>query len=248
MYKTIIVASDKKTTRIFSKIIGDYFPQLEIIGEAGNLDAALILLNKSVPNLVLIEWMTPSSKSVEFFDKTSSMGFEKIIISSNEKYTLPAIKYNVLDYLLKPLKGDECLMALRKAIEKISEKNNSKELTAFIANLKSLKNGNNNKIAIPTVEGFVFINLNDIVRCEANGAYTTIYTSKKEKITASRNIKEYELLLPQPHFFRIHNSHLINVNRVLKYNKGRGGTVIMEDGSQIEVASRRRSDFLDIFN
>jgi two-component system LytT family response regulator len=89
--------------------------------------------------------------------------------------------------------------------------------------------------------------MQEIVRCEANGAYTYIVTSKKEKIIASKNIKEYETILPKTNFFRIHNSHLININRILKYNKGRGGTVTMEDGAQIEVASRRRSEFLNMF-
>ena len=98
-----------------------------------------------------------------------------------------------------------------------------------------------------TLEGFVFILMEDIIRCEANGTYTYIFTTKKEKITASRNIKEYEDILPKLNFFRIHNSHLINTNRILRYNKGRGGTVTMEDGTQLEVASRRRSDFLNMF-
>ena len=86
-----------------------------------------------------------------------------------------------------------------------------------------------------------------LVRCEANGAYTTIYTSKKEKIIASRNIKEYEEMFPKNQFFRVHNSHLVNVNRILRYNKGRGGTLTMEDGTSIEVASRRRNEFINLF-
>jgi two-component system LytT family response regulator len=106
---------------------------------------------------------------------------------------------------------------------------------------------NGHKIAIPTVEGYVFIHMQDIIRCEANGSYTCIHTTKKEKIIASKNIKEYESVLPQNLFFRIHNSHLVNINRMLKYNKGRGGTVIMEDGTEIEVASRRRADFINFF-
>lgn len=248
MYKTILVVKDPKTIRIFKKTISEYFPQFEIVGIAANIDAALVLINKTVPGLVIFEWGTPGLKSIEFLEKTATINFEKIIISSNEKYIFPAFKQNALDYLLKPEKENDCFQALRKALETITNKNIKNEWVAFMTNLKSFKNGNSNKIAIPTVEGFVFINFDDIIRCEANGAYTNIYTSRKEKITASRNIKEYENQLPRPHFFRIHNSHLINVNRILKYKKGRGGTVIMEDGSQIEVASRRRSDFLDIFN
>jgi two-component system LytT family response regulator len=97
------------------------------------------------------------------------------------------------------------------------------------------------------MDGFVFMNVEDIIRCEANGAYTNIYSARNEKITASKNIKEYEELLPPSIFCRIHNSHLINLNRIKKYSKGRGGTVIMEDGAILEVASRRRDEFLAMF-
>ena len=104
-----------------------------------------------------------------------------------------------------------------------------------------------NKIAIPTGEGLIFMELDNLIRLEAQGSYTIIYINNKEKILASRNIKEFEEILSSTHFFRIHNSHIINLNRIIKYNKGRGGTLTMDDGSQIEVASRRKIDFLNIF-
>jgi len=100
------------------------------------------------------------------------------------------------------------------------------------------------KMAVPTLTGLVFIPIKDIMRFEAKGSYTTIYLTNKEEIIATRNIKEYEDLLPAAIFCRVHNSHIINLHKIQKYHKGRGGYVIMEDGTNIEVASRRREEFL----
>src|SRR4029078_5054356 len=102
-------------------------------------------------------------------------------------------------------------------------------------------------IAIPGVEGLTFIDIKNIIRCEADGNYTHIYLLQRQKITSSRNIKEFEELLPETIFFRIHNSHLVNLNHIKKYFKGRGGYVVMEDDATIEVASRRKDNFLSRF-
>ncbi len=103
------------------------------------------------------------------------------------------------------------------------------------------------KIAVPTLEGYTFIESEEIIRFEAKGTYTNIFTNNGRKITSSKNIGEYEQNLLELPFFRIHQSHLINLNKIQRYLKGRGGTVIMEDGTQIEVASRRKNDFVQIF-
>lgn len=104
------------------------------------------------------------------------------------------------------------------------------------------------KIAVPTLEGFIFIEADEILRFEAKGTYTYIFTCNGKKIISSKNLGEYEYHLLGMPFFRIHQSHLINLNKMQRYLKGRGGTVIMEDGTQIEVASRRRNEFIHLFN
>jgi two-component system LytT family response regulator len=103
------------------------------------------------------------------------------------------------------------------------------------------------KIAIPTVDGFDFILIENIIRCEAQGAYTRIHVTDSKKILVSRPLKDFENLLPEDIFFRIHNSHLINLNYIKKYNRGRGGLVELDDGSVLEVAARRKDEFLNRF-
>ena len=244
--KTVIVDDEPKNIRILRKLIEDYCPQLRITGEAGDVQAAYSLIQELKPSLVLLDIQMPFGNAFDLLDKLMPINFEVVFITAYDNYSIKAIKYSALDYLLKPVDIKELQLAAEKAAEKIADKRINEQVAVLLANIKNPLH-NLQKIAIPTIEGLVFVQVDDIIRFEASGSYTNIFTIKKETIVASKNIKEYEELLPPAGFFRIHHSHLININRIIKYNKGRGGTVTMEDGAEIEVASRRRSDFLDIF-
>ena len=247
MFKTIIVEDEEKYTRILKKMLLENCPQIEIVGEASDIESAFELINETNPDLVLLDIVLPNGNAFDLLDRLMPVNFEIIFITSYDNYSFKAIKYSALDYLLKPVSAKELQIATKKAIQKISGKYVNQQLDLLMSNIKAVQNNNNHKLAVPTVEGFVFILMIDIIRCEAKGTYTYIYTKNKDIIISSKNIKEYEEILPKLNFFRIHNSHLINTDRILRYNKGRGGTVTMEDGTQIEVASRRRSDFLNMF-
>jgi two-component system LytT family response regulator len=246
MIKTLIVENEAKILRSLKKMILEHCPQLNICGIVKERDAAIKMIKEQKPELVFLNTTLPKSNAFELLDKLGPFEFEVVFVTNQEKFSYKAIKYHALDYILTPFTEADVKHAAELAVARIAEKKVSAQLNMVLSSLKS--NGmNTHKIAIPTVEGYVFIHMQDIIRCEANGSYTCIHTTKKEKIIASKNIKEYESALPQNLFFRIHNSHLVNINRMLKYNKGRGGTVIMEDGTEIEVASRRRADFLNFF-
>ena len=247
MFKTIIVEDEEKYTRILKKMLQENCPQIEIVGEASDIESAFELINETNPDLVLLDIVLPNGTAFDLLDRLMPINFEIIFITSYDSYSFKAIKYSALDYLLKPVNIKELQTATKKAIKKISGKYINQQLDLLMSNIKTVQNNKNHKLAVPTVEGFVFILMIDIIRCEAKGTYTYIYTKNKDIIISSKNIKEYEEILPKLNFFRIHNSHLINTDRILRYNKGRGGTVTMEDGTQIEVASRRRSDFLNMF-
>lgn len=246
MFKTIIVDDEPKNLRVLKKLLQDFCPQIQVIGEAGDVKQAQEIIRQLKPDLVILDIEMPYGNAFDLLDSLMPVDFEIIFITAFDTYSLKAFKYSALDYLLKPVDIAELQSATNKAIQKITGKNINQQLGLLLSNMKS-NQSHLQKIAIPTVDGFVFMNVEDIIRCEANGAYTTIFTIDKEKILASRNIKEYEELLPPSNFCRIHNSHLINLNHIKKYSKGRGGNVIMEDGAVLEVASRRRDEFLAKF-
>ncbi len=247
MFKTIIVDEDIKIVQALKKLLIEHCPMIELVGEARSLPVAFKLIQKIKPALVILDVVISKQSTFQLLDKLKDNHIEFVFISAHEKYSYKAIKYNAIDYLIKPVNLAQVKVAMDKAIKKISEKQVNHHLSLMIANIKSVQS-QFQKIAVPTLEGFIFVLIDDIIRCEAKGVYTYIYTTKKERIIASKNIKEYEEFLPQKKFFRIHNSHLVNINRMLRYSKGRGGMVVMEDGTQIEVATRRKSDFLELFS
>lgn len=247
MFKTVIIEDDRQQVRSLKKLISEYCPRLEVVGEAYDMPSAHKLIKRLSPDLLLLDIVLHKSTAFDLLEKLQPFDFEVIFMTAYEKHILKAIKFSPVDYLIKPIDAQELQVASRKAIQKITSRYINNQLNTLLMNVKTVQSNLNQKIAVPTVEGFVFVQINEIIRCEAKGAYTCIYTSKKEKITASRNIKEYENILPESNFFRVHNSHLININRIARYNKGRGGTITMEDGTQIEVASRRRAEFLSRF-
>ncbi|MEI8052264.1 MAG: LytTR family DNA-binding domain-containing protein [Bacteroidota bacterium] len=247
MFKTIIVEDNEEHVLGIQKIVTNNCSQLELVGVANDIDSAYDLIVDKKPNLVLLDIVLQNKTAFELLDKLIPIDFEIIFITTYDKYSLKAIKYAALDYLIKPVNPHELELAAKKAIKKIIAKHANNQLDILMSNVKSVPYNVNQKIAVPTLEGYAFIEIMDIVRCEAHGACTYIFLTDKSTIIASKNIKEYEDQLPKRFFFRIHNSHLVNINRMQRYTKGRGGSVTMEDGTQIEVASRRRADFLKMF-
>ncbi len=246
MIKAIVVEEKNHSSPSINQILLDHCPQIIVMGEANNTQSALALIQEVKPELVISEINFSDGEIFAVLDSLIPFKFEIVFITDEQQHSVKAFKYNALDYLLKPVNVTELQIAIGKAIKKIWDNRVNDQLAILVNNIRNISQ-DNHKIAIPTLEGYVFVQVSEILRCEANGAYTSIYLCNKEKILASKNIKEYELLLPKQSFFRVHNSHLVNLNKVVKYTKGRGGTIIMEDGTHIEVASRRKDKFLNMF-
>ena len=246
MYKTIIVEDEAKNAIILKKLLQEYCPMIDVVGVANDNNSAYELITEVKPDLVFLDIVMPYGNAFELLNKLTPVDFEIIFVTAHDNYAITAIKYSAFDYLLKPISIDELQTATKNVLSKISNKNVNNQL-AILMGLVNEVISPNTRIAVPTVDGFVFVIMENIIRLEANGSYTFLFTTDNEKIVASRNIKEYEDFLPKNLFFRIHNSHLINLKKLLKYNKGRGGVVIMEDGTHIEVAIRRKAEFLNKF-
>lgn len=248
MYKAIIVENSVKEVNHLIGLLTQYCPQVYVITYALNFDSGSRLMKKHQPDILIINPKISKKNCQLFLEKCKMLCHQLIFISPDEKETLMALRHAATDYLLKPLKYEELQQAMVMAMKNISIKKSNEHHELLVKNIYGNHSSKSKKFAVPTIEGLVFVKMDEIIRFEANGTYTNIYTVKKEKIVASKNVKEFEDILPKNQFFRIHNSHLVNINRLAKYTKGRGGTITMEDGTQIEVASRRKNDFLEIFS
>jgi len=246
MIESIIVDDEPKNISVLRKMLNDFCDDVDVVAEAKDAQQAIALIQQHSPDLVFLDIEMPYGNAFDILDKLMPVNFEVIFITAFNDYALKAFKYCALDYLLKPISINELRVAVEKAATSISSKSMGLQLKNLIDNLKN-KNEALRKIAFSSKEGLVFIEMGDIIRCEASGSYTHIFIKGKEKIISSKSVKEYEEILPEAIFFRIHHSHIINLTEIKKYHRGRGGHVEMSDGAFIDVAVRRKEEFLSRF-
>jgi two-component system, LytTR family, response regulator len=243
MIRAVLVDDETDSIRVLERLLETFCPQVCIVGKADGVETALRVIQDSLPDLVILDIEMTQGNAFDLLNQLQPIAFQVIFVTAFDNYAVRAFKYSAVDYLLKPVDIDDLRNALGRVTEKTQEKDMLGKMKVLLDNMGTL-NLSQQKMALPTMTGLMFVAIRDIIRFEAKGNYTLIFLNNGDKVTASRNIKDYEDLLPGSIFCRIHHSHIINLQNIQKYQKGRGGYVIMEDGSSIEVASRRREEFL----
>jgi len=195
---------------------------------------------KYKPDLVFMDVQLNDATGFDILKKLDEIKFEIIFTTAYEKYAIQAFKFSALDYLLKPIDADDLKQAIARLVEKNPKIDTTQKLETLLGNFY----GAGKRICVPVVNGLVVLKVEDIIRCESAINYTTIFMKDKQKLTVAKILKEFEEMLVDYNFFRVHNSHLINLAYIKSYNKGKGGFVTMMDNSDIEVSTRRRDDFL----
>lgn len=238
-----MVDDEIDSIRVMQKLLDAFCPQVEIVGTAGGVETAIELIRETMPDLLLLDIEMSQGNAFDLLNQLQPLEFQVIFVTAFDNYAIRAFKYSAVDYLLKPVDIDDLLEAIGRVQEKPDEQDLSQQMKILLANVGVLQLSQQ-KMAIPTITGLLFVPVQDIMRFEAKGNYTTIFLSNGDPILATKTIKDYEEILPETIFCRIHNSHIINLSRIRQYQKGRGGSVVMEDGSVIEVATRRREEFM----
>jgi two-component system, LytTR family, response regulator len=240
----LLVEDDADSRLIAITYITKYFPEVKITGEALSVKEGLELIEIHKPDLVFLDIELPDGTGFDLLRSVGEKSFEVIFITAFNSYAIEAFRYSAVDYLLKPLSISDLKDALQKVKEKIQGKIFSQHWINLAYNLEH-KNSYERRLAIATINGFVFVDVKDIIRCESNSNYTQFHFVSGKKMTSSRNLGYYEELLPEDKFCRIHHSHLINIDFLDQYIKGgSGGTVIMKDGTELDVSQRKKEDFL----
>jgi two-component system, LytTR family, response regulator len=243
MMLTAIIIDDELKGRIALKQkLHDYCPGVQLAGEAANGEEGLKLIEKHQPQIVFLDIEMPRMDGFEMLHRLPQKNFHLVFTTAYDQYAIKAIRFAAFDYLLKPVDIDELKAAIHKMTAELPQ--NKDRLEVLEQNLHN-KNALN-KIAIPTLEGLLFFNVSDIIHLEAQSNYTIIYFVNHPKLIASRTLKEFEELLPGDVFFRPHHSHIINLHYIKKYMKGDGGQIEMQNGHFVDVARRKKEDFLKL--
>lgn len=242
---SILVDDELNNLMFLQALIKEHATQLEIIGITENAQEGLQLINELKPQLVFMDIDMPGMTGFELLKKLEPLNFEVIFVTAYNQYAMEAFDYNAVAYITKPIVTQKLAAAIEKAISKIEEKKYTENIFSLLENVQH-KN-EHDKIALPTMQGLQFIKLTQICFCESSGNYTNFHLSDNSKIMVSRQLGEYEKLLPADTFVRIHDQHIINLTCIKEYVKGSGGEVILENGTRLNVASRRKDELLSRF-
>lgn len=245
MITAVIIDDEKKSVSTLKKFLTDFCPEVNVLGIADSAKTGYKLITEAKPQLVFLDVEMPYGSGLELLESFNTIDFETIFITAFNHYALNAFRFAALDFLLKPVNITQLKEAVNRAIHRIAEKSSVKNYQLLLENLKEQDTGEQ-KIALTDSRGQHFIKLNDIIYCIADGSYTHIYLSDSKSFLSSRNLKEFEDMLPKSLFCRIHHGHIVNVTQVSKVIKGRGGSVVMRDGKELEIAVRRKDDFLKL--
>tara|TARA_R110002049_G_scaffold293731_2_gene478965 strand:- start:11104 stop:11838 length:735 start_codon:yes stop_codon:yes gene_type:complete len=243
MKLTAIIVEDEETSReILKKYLKKYCPNVSILGEAENVDQALVLIRNNELDLVFLDVEMPYGNAFDLLDKVGDINFETIFVTAYNHYAIDALNAHASYYLMKPISIDELIKAVDYVTE-IKTKEDALQDQVLVPKLNSIEG----KITIPTKSGFEIINTADILYCKADDNYTEIYLSTNKKKLVSKTLKYFEDALNGGNFARVHKSYLINVNEIVKYNKGKGGNVELSNGKEIMVSASKKSDLLSYF-
>jgi two-component system LytT family response regulator len=243
MIKAIIIEDEQRNRLLLQEMIVEHFRNIKVLATCATAAEGLVAISTLHPDLVFSDIELGDESVFDMLQELTSIDFEIIFTTAYEKYAIQAIKFSALDYLLKPFSVVQLTDAINQYEKKQFKKQSGHQFEALFHNLKHLQK-NSKKIALPTLNGLLVIPIKEIIRCQSDVNYTTFYLIEKNKIVVSKSLKEFEELLSEYDFIRVHNSHLINLHYVKNYTKGDGGIVTMADGTEVDVSRRKKEEFL----
>jgi len=243
MKLTSIIVEDEETSReILKNYLKKYCPNVLIVGEASNVDEALVLIRNNSLDLVFLDVEMPYGNAFDLLEKVGDINFETVFVTAYNQYAMDALNAHASYYLMKPISIDELIKAVDYVTE-IKTKEDALQDQVLVPKTNSVSG----KITIPQLNGFEVINSADILYCKADDNYTEIHLNTNKKKIVSKTLKYFEDILIDGSFARVHKSYLVNVNEVVKYVKGKGGSVVLSNGKEIMVSGSRKSALLSYF-
>lgn len=244
MIRAIIIDDDQLVREIISKTVESFCPNVTVVAEAENVKTGVSSINENEPDLILLDIKMPDGSGFDLIKHFDKPDFKVIFISGYMEYAIKGYKYGAIDYILKPIDEEELSLAINRADDVIRYEEKLK-FKSMESNIKALNKSD--KIILKTSDHVHLINTSDIIRIEADGNYSTFFIADGRKVIVSRAIKEWEENLIDKGFHRVHKSHLINIHKLTYFDKTDSGDVIMDDGSTVPVASRKKDMLMKLF-
>ena len=238
----ILVEDEANSREILRNYIGKYCPKVNLVGEAASIQEGLLLIQNNELDMVFLDVEMPFGNAFDLLEQVPDRTFETVFVTAYDHYAKDAINEHAAYYLMKPINIDELIKAVEYVWE-VKEKEASIQEGVLNTKTKSIEG----KLTLPQQDGFQVLNVSDILYCKADDNYTEIFLENK-KIVVSKTLKYFEDALSDFPFARIHKSYLVNVNEVVKYRKGKGGSVVISSGKELLVSASKKKEFLSFYD
>ena len=242
--RTILVDDEPDGVRTLKRMLELNCPEVEIAATFSNADAAIEQLESIRPDVVFLDVRMPGKSGLDMLAEISVKNFEVIFVTAHNEYMLKALQFSAVDYLMKPVDEDRLVEAVERVRKRLKLEKNNGQTETLIHNISKAGTPLEMRLCLPTQKGFIIVKLEEIVYCEAKRSYTLFRFANNKSIIISKPLFDYDKLLTETVFLRVHKSFLINLLHVKEYTRGEGGSVIMSDGTEIEVSRRKKEQFL----
>ena len=240
--KGVIVDDDKKSSELIYNIITSHFSEIEL-KTAHNVASGIKLINTFNPDIAFLDIDMPDGTGFDILKNIFNINFKIIFITGHEEHAVKAIKYSALDYILKPVIANELVKSVKNAVTQINKTNEQIKIETLLQNITQKKN---KKIILNTSDNIYILDTDDIIYCKSDNNYTIFHTTDNKRITTSKTLKEYENILPEEFFVRVHRSFIVNSKQISKISKKNSGTIIMKDNSEIPYSVKKKDQLLSV--
>ncbi|MBN2173305.1 MAG: response regulator transcription factor [Bacteroidales bacterium] len=245
MLRALIIDDEDHMRDTLIKLLELHCPDVSVIGQAQGVATGTGVIRDLHPELVFLDIQLKDGTGFDLLYNLPAIDFKVIFVTAYDQYALQAFRYSAVDYLLKPINPEHLMDAVKRAGQMI-QKHFNLQMKALEENLKSV-NKQHKKIIIKTTEDIHLLDLKNIISCESDNSYTTIHTSEGDKILVSKTLKDYEDMLAECGFYRVHKSYLINLLHIKRFERQDGGYIVLTNDVKIPVASRKRDELLQMF-
>jgi two-component system LytT family response regulator len=242
--QAILVDDEPDGIRTLQKMLELHCPDVKVVATCSNATIAKQKILQLEPEVVFLDIQMPGKSGLDLLTELAGKHFEVIFVTAHNEYMLQALQYSAADYLLKPVDEDRLVEAVQRVEKRLETGKREEHSKALLHNLSKAGNPMEMRLCLPTLKGFSILKLDEIIYCEAERSYTVFHLDGNRTVTVSRPLLEYDQILQDTSFLRIHKSFLINLHHVKEYQRGEGGLVIMSNNAEIEVSRRKKELFL----
>jgi len=243
--KAVIIDDEEDSRKILANYLAKYCVDIEVCGFGESVATGNEVIKKHNPDVVFLDIEMPYGNGFDLLDSIKEITFETVFVTAFDHYAIQALNQSAAYYLLKPISIDELINAVNKIRTERSEANYTRHSNVLLDNIRTPVN---QKIMLPTMEGFEIVTINTILYCEAADNFTRFYLEGvANPLLICKTLKYFEEILKEHRFLRIHRSHLINPDYVIRYTKGKGGSVTMKNNKELEMSAEKRQQFLGMF-